>query len=124
MKLLKSILLFLISIITIVIFYWVYAWLSFSLSSDSPLTLIDIKQSNKRKDFSLALFYFPSNATNQKSIQLFKVYNNGKNELLRNFDRYNYGKILLYQDSVKIRLIDSVNERIYLQDTLTLKLEE
>lgn len=55
-----------------------------------------------KKDYTIGVFYQPSNATIQSAIQIRKVTRNGATEeVLKNFERYNYvDTFYLKNDSV------------------------
>ena len=122
MKVLKKIMSIFLIIILIILSYWVYLCLNFSLSNDNDFVLIQSVHPIG-KSYSVCLYYSPSDATIQSSIQLYKVYNEKQKELIRQFDKYNSGKIEVIGDSIKIRVIDSTENKIYNESFFTIKLE-
>lgn len=122
MKSLKKTMFYSMIVTVLILSYWIYSCLNFSLSNENDFTLI---QSMKPygKNYTLCLYYSPSDATIQSSIQLYRVYDESPKKLIQKFDKYNSGKFEVLNDSIKIRVIDSSENKIYAEGFFTIKLD-
>ena len=69
------------------IFYVIYQLSNFSLFDDEIKVVQEIRVPNK--SYLLKVYYMPSNATTQSSIQV-KKNENGVEEILKSYERFNY----------------------------------
>lgn len=83
----KNKIIILIIAVTIVVAYIIFRIASFSLFEVKQTSLA--KLSLRNKTFTVDINFVQSGATNEDIIQIKKVYNNGKEEIIKNFKNYN-----------------------------------
>lgn len=71
-------------------------------TKEKQLSVIEVPN----KDYKLRIVYYPSNATIQSSIQVRKIFNdNRKEELLKDFERYNYVDTSYLQNGTTLLIV-------------------
>lgn len=115
----KTILIYLGIFIALVLFYGVYKLLTFQLfdSEIEKLEVIDIPE----KDYSISIYYVPSDATIQSSIQVRKM-QNGVVEVLENYERFNFLNSFKLLNKDTLKLIVSDTSRVKFKETKKIKL--
>ena len=90
------------------------------LDGDKPLIIKSLNLKNR--GYNLRFYYIPSNATNQSYVQLRKTFNENREEVYQNFERYQgVGESTLVKDSVlRVVLLDTMSYR-HRKDTIFIK---
>lgn len=93
-------------IISILILFGIYKLSTFSLFDDEFKMLEKFNIPNK--NYSIKIYYIPSNASSQSYIQIRKI-ENGVEEVLESYERFNYLKNyeILNQDTLKLTISDT-----------------
>lgn len=90
--------------------YGVYKFATFSLFDDDLTLVEEIELDNK--DYSIKIYYIPSDATIQSSIQIRKV-KDGIEEVLQDYERYNFLEShKVKNDSLFIVINDTMRTRV------------
>ena len=78
-------------------------------SEDKPLKMRTLFLD--KKGYDLDFYYIPSNATNQSYVQIRRRYKNGKDSILKNYERYQgIGNCKIMNDTiVMITLLDTMS---------------
>ena len=112
----------LISLVMLGCFMTVYAIIMSTdfLDGDKPLIIKSLNLKNR--GYNLRFYYIPSNATNQSYVQLRKTFNENREEVYQNFERYQgVGESTLVKDSVlRVVLLDTMSYR-HRKDTIFIK---
>jgi hypothetical protein len=90
-------------------------------TKERELSVIDVPN----KDYKLRVVYIPSNATIQSSIQIRKFQGRGTEELLQDYERYNYVDTLYLQNDTTFLIIlrDTISYLGNKPDTMIIKLK-
>lgn len=103
----------------IIVFYTCYRLFNFQFFDDEVQQLERIEVLGEA--FDLGIYQVPSNATVQGSIQIRKLYNDGVQETVGNYIRYNYmTHFELLENELLLVLQDTIRDQ---QDTVIYKIE-
>lgn len=93
---------------------------NFSIFEEFPILIAKLDVPNQ--NYKIELYHIPSNASSQDYIQVRIVYSESTFKVIKNYKRYNFGKLNFITDtSMQIMLIDTLRDaNTALMDTIIL----
>jgi hypothetical protein len=92
---------------------------NFTLFDEDPIEIAQFKH----KTVTFAIYYIPSNATQQENIQFRKIFSKNNFKVINSFERYQIlSSYKIIGDSLQLILSDTVSYKTR-QDTLKVKIE-
>jgi len=117
----KKVIISIIGIVLIIVAFTIYKMATFSLFDVEVNEVTRINVPNR--NFELAIYYLPSNATSQDYIQVRKI-ENGVENVIESFERYdNVVKSELEGDSLLCLILKDKSINAVKQDTFLIKLK-
>lgn len=104
---------------TLLLFYGMYKFSTFSIFDDEFEMIENFRVPNK--NYSLRIYFIPSNASSQSYIQVRKFENNIE-EVLQSYERFNYLNNYEILEEDTLRLLISDTSKVNLKKEVKLKL--